>query len=225
MAPHYSEKKDLFPMQGGCVCGLIRYTVSLPPLLVHCCSCTACQHQTGTIFALNAIFESTALTLLPSTPPAIPGHQGAPEPVPSGFAAAVARTTDATPAADLRSEVEPKPKLTCIPTESGLGQTIAQCPACHTTLWNHFADAGPHLSYVRVCTLDRSWEIDPDVHIFTKNRRAFLKVDDGKPSFEAYYPDRIELLRPDAKERVAAMKGIVGGWQAEVYGATARNEG
>ena len=81
------------------------------------------------------------------------------------------------------------------------------------------------MSYVRVGTLHRSWEIEPDVHIYTRNRPGFLKVEDGKPSFEEYYPDRMELLRPDAKERFAAMKGKVEEWQAEVYGAAAGNEG
>jgi hypothetical protein len=49
---------------GGCGCGSVRYRVELDPLIVHCCHCRWCQRQTGTAFALNALFEATRVTLL-----------------------------------------------------------------------------------------------------------------------------------------------------------------
>lgn len=95
---------------------------------------------------------------------------------------------------------------------------MVQCPACRTTLWNYYADAGPYISYLRVGTLDRPWEIEPDVHIFMRSRFAFLKkVEDGKPQFDEYYPDRMELLREDAKERARALGEVVEKWRVEVY--------
>lgn len=94
----------------------------------------------------------------------------------------------------------------CLPTESGIGQTAVSCPACHTGLWNYYADAGPHLSYIRVGTLDRPWEIEADVHLFTRNRPAWMNVNDGKPSFEEYYGKREDLLRDDALKRYEMLK-------------------
>lgn len=214
--PHYSQNPSIFPLHGGCVCGLTRYTLTLPPLLVHCCSCTACQRQTGAPLALNAVIESTALTLQPASSPTVPGYPSAPDPVAAGFLPAIARTTAGTPATEYSGS--PKPVRICIPTESGLGQTIVQCPACGTTLWNYYADAGPYISYLRVGTLDHPWELEPDVHLFMRSRFGFLKkVEDGKPQFDEYYPDRMELLRPEAKERVKALGDKVEAWQAEVY--------
>ncbi len=44
------------PAEGGCTCGQVRYRITAKPLIVHCCHCRWCQRQTGTAFALNAIF-------------------------------------------------------------------------------------------------------------------------------------------------------------------------
>ncbi|KAF7562767.1 hypothetical protein G7046_g1360 [Stylonectria norvegica] len=214
MAAHYSDKKDIFPLSGGCVCGLIRFQLALPPLLVHCCSCTACQRQTGTVLALNALIESSALTLLPPAPPVIPGS---PTPTPATLHPAFAQSTRAEPATV--NQPPPEPRRVCVPTESGIGQSIAVCPACGTALWNHYADAGPHISYVRVGTLDRAWEVEPDVHIFTRSRAGFLDIDDGKPQFKGYYPDRMALLREEAKTRVEALEPVIKAWKAELRAA------
>lgn len=45
-------------IEGGCTCGEVRYEVLSNPLVVHCCHCRWCQRQTGTAFALNALFEA-----------------------------------------------------------------------------------------------------------------------------------------------------------------------
>lgn len=49
---------------GGCGCGALRYRVELEPLIVHCCHCRWCQRQTGSAFAVNALFEATRVSLL-----------------------------------------------------------------------------------------------------------------------------------------------------------------
>lgn len=54
---------------GRCTCGEIRYRLTRPPLVVHCCHCRWCQRETGTAFALNALIESACLEI----------EQGAPE--------------------------------------------------------------------------------------------------------------------------------------------------
>lgn len=49
--------------EGGCSCGHVRYRISSDPYVVHCCHCSYCQKQTGTAFALNALFKSEYVTL------------------------------------------------------------------------------------------------------------------------------------------------------------------
>ncbi len=43
---------------GGCICGHVRYQVASEPLIVHCCHCRGCQKNSGSAFALNAVFEA-----------------------------------------------------------------------------------------------------------------------------------------------------------------------
>lgn len=45
-------------VEGGCTCGEIRYEILAKPLIVHCCHCRWCQRQTGSAFAVNALFEA-----------------------------------------------------------------------------------------------------------------------------------------------------------------------
>ena len=210
---HYSQNKTLFPLSGGCPCGLIRFSLDLPPLLVHCCSCTACQRQTGSIMGLNVVIESSALTLLSSASPSVAGSPSSPEQIPTACHPAFARTTSSTPPPGLDS---PAPVAVCIPSESTLGQTVMHCPSCHAGLWVYYADAGPHISYVRLGTLDRPWDIEPDVHIYTRSRKGYLSFNDGKPEFEDYYPSREALLRPDALERFQKLKPAIDEWWKEM---------
>ncbi|PHQ72378.1 MAG: aldehyde-activating protein [Sneathiella sp.] len=48
---------------GGCTCGYVRYQVTSEPLIVHCCHCRGCQKNTGSSFALNALFEADRVEL------------------------------------------------------------------------------------------------------------------------------------------------------------------
>ena len=48
----------VFPLEGGCTCGHIRYRVQSAPLFVHCCHCRWCQRDSGAAFALNALIET-----------------------------------------------------------------------------------------------------------------------------------------------------------------------
>lgn len=51
-------------LEGGCTCGHVRYRITSNPLIVHCCHCRWCQRQTGSAFALNALFEATSVELI-----------------------------------------------------------------------------------------------------------------------------------------------------------------
>ncbi|TPH12499.1 GFA family protein [Litorilituus lipolyticus] len=52
------------PCEGGCACGYVRYTISSPPFIIHCCHCRFCQRQTGSAFALNALFDATSVNII-----------------------------------------------------------------------------------------------------------------------------------------------------------------
>ena len=43
------------PLEGGCVCGALRYRVSGLPLAVFICHCTNCKQRTGSAFSLSMI--------------------------------------------------------------------------------------------------------------------------------------------------------------------------
>jgi len=55
---------DEAKLEGHCACGAVRYRLESVPLFVHCCHCLDCQRQTGSAFVLNALIESTRVTLL-----------------------------------------------------------------------------------------------------------------------------------------------------------------
>jgi hypothetical protein len=50
-------------LTGGCACGAVRYRLASAPIWVHCCHCTACQRETGSGFAINALIEADRVGL------------------------------------------------------------------------------------------------------------------------------------------------------------------
>ncbi len=50
--------------EGGCTCGQVRYQVTSAPMIVHCCHCRGCQKNSGSAFALNALFEADQVQLM-----------------------------------------------------------------------------------------------------------------------------------------------------------------
>ncbi len=57
-----------YPLEGGCTCGGVRYSLTTAPLFVHCCHCRWCQRETGSAFVLNAMIEADLVSLLQGTP-------------------------------------------------------------------------------------------------------------------------------------------------------------
>jgi hypothetical protein len=55
---------DGYPIEGGCTCRAVRYSLASRPLFVHCCHCRWCQRETGSAFVLNALIEADRLSLL-----------------------------------------------------------------------------------------------------------------------------------------------------------------
>jgi hypothetical protein len=166
---------DVFPLEGGCDCRLIRYRVLRRPLFVHCCHCRWCQRESGASFALNAMIEAQWVV--------VTGRE---------------------------------PQLVETPSCSGKGQKIARCPKCRLALWSHYFSAGPHISFVRVGTLDLPDHLPPDIHIFTSSRQPWVQLPTGVPSVAEYYDRqsfwpaeslaRRRLLEPRIESYRASMK-------------------
>jgi len=50
-----------FLLQGGCLCGKVRFTADQPPVRTFVCHCTFCQRVTGTSFYAESIFSMDAV--------------------------------------------------------------------------------------------------------------------------------------------------------------------
>lgn len=80
MAPAASKPQG--PFTGGCACSTIRYTLPTRPIYIHACHCHYCQRETGTAFALNAMYEAGLVTLTTPTQPDLirtPTQSGSPQ--------------------------------------------------------------------------------------------------------------------------------------------------
>ena len=49
---------------GGCTCGQVRYRLTSEPMIVHSCHCRGCQKNSGSAFAVNALFETDRVVLV-----------------------------------------------------------------------------------------------------------------------------------------------------------------
>ena len=58
----------VFPLEGGCDCGRLRYRMASAPLFVHCCHCRWCQRESGSAFVLNAMIEADRVSELGDGP-------------------------------------------------------------------------------------------------------------------------------------------------------------
>lgn len=189
--PRYANNPSAFPMEGGCCCGYTRYRLERAPITVHCCHCTSCQRETGSAFGINVIIEATNLTLLPPAPPTNPSYPGEPDAFPSA--------SPSLPSPDHKPDLIRSP----IPQESGKSQVITRCPQCFTAVWTEYS-VGPAVKFVRGGTLDRAWLVQPDLHLYVRSKRDFVKLDDGVPQFEEFY-DETNVWSQESKDRWNAM--------------------
>jgi hypothetical protein len=67
-----------FPLQGGCICGEVRFEMMTKPLFVQCCHCTWCQRESGAPFAWNALIETDRVRVLTGAPDVVntPSNSG-----------------------------------------------------------------------------------------------------------------------------------------------------
>ena len=55
-------------MEGGCTCGHVRYRLTGKPMITHACHCSWCQRETGTVHALNALYEADRVVHIAAEP-------------------------------------------------------------------------------------------------------------------------------------------------------------
>ena len=55
-------------LDGGCLCGVVRYRLGGEPLAFYACHCTDCQRQTGSAFALSMIVRRGDVELTSGEP-------------------------------------------------------------------------------------------------------------------------------------------------------------
>ena len=55
-------------LTGGCLCGAVRYTVSIPVTELRACHCTHCQKASGAAGTVNAIVPSEAFRITQGKP-------------------------------------------------------------------------------------------------------------------------------------------------------------
>jgi hypothetical protein len=58
-------------LEGGCACQAVRYRIEGAPMFVNCCHCSDCQTESGTAFAVNAMFEADRVVLTKGAPEAV----------------------------------------------------------------------------------------------------------------------------------------------------------
>lgn len=56
------------PLTGSCLCGAIRYTVSVPVTDLRACHCVHCQKASGTAGSVNAVIPGSAFRITQGTP-------------------------------------------------------------------------------------------------------------------------------------------------------------
>jgi len=53
-----------YSIQGGCLCGAVRFELTSPPVEAGYCHCTRCQRRTGTAASVNVAVDARAFTIL-----------------------------------------------------------------------------------------------------------------------------------------------------------------
>ncbi|KAK2022969.1 glutathione-dependent formaldehyde-activating [Colletotrichum zoysiae] len=223
------QASSVFPLEGGCACGNIRYSLNASPLVVHCCYCTCCQRETGTAFALNAVVEGDEVTLLPSSPSVSPLQPLAsfPDSIRDDWTPKLTRpdgNNDINEAGGSGGKNGkgsmggiPSPVLLPVPAESGAPQHIARCPLCLTPVWSNYVGTGPLMKFIRVGTLDSPALLGgPDTYIFMRSKQPFIEIaNDGKPRFDGFYPSKEGVWSPEALVRREKLIFRIKEWREE----------
>ena len=95
-----------------------------------------------------------------------------------------------------------EPRRVDVPRDDGSVQKIYRCPTCQVALYSDYGR--PDIRFVRAGTLDDPSQVTPDVHIFTRSKREWIRLPESVPAFAVYY-HRNEVWRPESLERMKAL--------------------
>ncbi len=104
------------------------------------------------------------------------------------------------------AEGSSQPACVSMPTESGRPHDVYRCPQCQTALWSDYGRRRV-MVFVRVSTLDRAHEIEPDVHIFVRSKVPWLNLPNHARAFDIYY----DMEREWPEDSLARRKAVLGG--------------
>lgn len=94
-----------------------------------------------------------------------------------------------------------KPQPVDVPRDGEKTQRIYRCPTCGVAVFSEYG--GPAVKFVRGGTLDGGARVEPDVHIYTRSKVAWVALPESVPAFEAFY-DLPAVWRPESLERLQA---------------------
>jgi hypothetical protein len=57
-------KLPAFPVEGGCICGAVRYRLSASPLGIYNCHCKDCQRSAGSAFSSSMVVRREEFTII-----------------------------------------------------------------------------------------------------------------------------------------------------------------
>jgi len=55
---------NLFPREGGCRCGKVRFRLTVDPLITSACHCRGCQRMSSSAFSMTAIMPPTGFEVI-----------------------------------------------------------------------------------------------------------------------------------------------------------------
>lgn len=96
------------------------------------------------------------------------------------------------------------PEAVTVPTESGRPHDIYRCPDCKIALWSDYGRRAG-LRFLRVGTLDDASALEPDAHIFTRSKLAWVRLPENARTFEIYYDMKMEWPPESLKRREAIL--------------------
>ena len=88
-------------------------------------------------------------------------------------------------------------------TDSGRPHDIYRCPKCQIAVWSDYG-ARPYVRFVRIGTLDKPSEIQPDVHIFTRSKQPWVGLPANARAYDIYYDMQKEWPPESLARREAA---------------------
>jgi hypothetical protein len=96
------------------------------------------------------------------------------------------------------------PEPITMPLDGGSPNQIFRCSDCRVALWSVYGNR-PQVLFVRGGTLEEPAAVTPDVHIYTRSKLPWVRLDESVPAFEAYYDPKALWPAASQERRKAAM--------------------